>query len=358
MFQRLLDFVRRYQRPLSTLVFVSGFIGDLITYLLLDLPVVNLLFLGYLGLAVVLIFATHAFRDFTESPSWWRRGIAVLAPLFGQFTLGALFSGLLIFYTKSAVLAVSWPFLLLLAVVFFGNELFRDYRAHLIFQTLLFFFALYAYLIFAVPLFVEEIGPRIFILSTVLAVAVFILFLCALSFVNRDRLARTVHYLAIGAAGIVGAVVFLYFTGLIPPLPLALKESGVYHHIERTSEGYRVSFEDEHHWWELRQTIRHMPGTPLYAFSAIFAPESLTTSVVHRWQRYDSTSEEWITESVVAFPVYGGREAGYRGYSLKDNPAPGKWRVHIETLSGQVIGSINFTVEEVSSAPALQTEVR
>lgn len=360
MYRRVLELLRRHERRLSTFLFVSGFIVDLITYLFLDLPVVNLVFLGYLTLLIVLIFATHAFHRFAGSPVWWKQGIAVLAPLFAQFTLGSLFSGLLIFYTKSAVLAVSWPFLLLLLIVFFGNEAFRSYRSHLIFQTLLFFFALYAYLIFAIPLYVDALGPWIFLLSTALAVAVFVLFLIGLAFVSRENVRKTIHLIGLGAASILVAVVALYFTSLIPPLPLALKESGIYHSITRTRNGeYTLSFADEDDWWEVRRhVVRHVPGTPLYAYSAIFAPGELAASVAHRWMRYDEARGQWRTEALIAFPVAGGRSGGYRGYSLKADPAPGHWIVRIETLQGQVIGRISFTVENVPTAPLLRTEVR
>jgi hypothetical protein len=255
-------------------------------------PVVNLVFLGYLVLLIVLIFATHAFYRHADSSVWWKRGAAVLAPLFAQFTLGSLFSGLLIFYTKSAVLAVSWPFLLLLLIVFFGNEAFRSYRSHLVFQTLLFFFALYAYLIFAVPLFLAALGPRIFLLSTALAVGVFVLFLIGLAFVSRESVRSTLHLISLGAAAILSTVVLLYFTSLIPPLPLALKESGIYQSVARTPDGgYQLAFDDEREWWEVGQyVVRHVPGTPLYAYSAIFAPGDLATSVAHRWMRYDAAN--------------------------------------------------------------------
>jgi hypothetical protein len=348
----------KHERRLSTLLFVTGFVVDLITYLILDLAVVNLLFLGYLALLVVLIFATHVYHRYTESPLWWKQAIAVLAPLFTQFTLGSLFSGLLIFYTKSAALAVSWPFILLLTVVFFGNEVFRTYRSHLIFQTLLFFFGLYLYLIFAVPLFLEELGPMVFLISTGLTVLVFTVFLFVLWLVSRENLKKTIREIATGAAGMLALIVSCYFTGIIPPLPLALKESGIYHTVSRVGDTYEVSFENEYHWWEWNHTMSHQPGTPLYAYSAIYAPGSLTTSVAHRWLRYDEARDAWVNESLVAFPVSGGREGGYRGYSMKANPSPGKWIVRIETLEGQVIGDITFTVENTNAAPQLRTETR
>jgi len=46
----------------------------------------------------------------------------------------------------------------------------------------------------------------------------------------------------------------------------------------------------------------------------------------------------------VKFPIVGGREGGYRAYSVKSQPASGRWRVDIETAEGQLIGRVPFSV--------------
>lgn len=61
---------------------------------------------------------------------------------------------------------------------------------------------------------------------------------------------------------------------------------------------------------------------------------------------------------MVAFTLSGGRSGGYRGYSEKDNPEPGKWRVTIETVEGQTIGRLNFKIENVSASPPLYTNLK
>ena len=73
--------------------------------------------------------------------------------------------------------AASWPFLLLLTAAFLGNEAFRRYRTRLVFSALLFFFALYSYAIFVVPVVTRTIGSATFAASGVLATILFILFL-------------------------------------------------------------------------------------------------------------------------------------------------------------------------------------
>jgi hypothetical protein len=56
-------------------------------------------------------------------------------------------------------------------------------------------------------------------------------------------------------------------------------------------------------------------------------------------------------------PITGGREEGYRLYSLKQSVTPGLWRVKVMTISGQTLGKINFRVENASSTPDLITKI-
>lgn len=355
----LLGFIERHEHRLSTLFFIVGFVTDLLTFTLLDLPVVNYIFLAYIALAALFTLLTHAYRQHAVSGSGWPRTIAVISPLAATFTIGGLLSGFLIFYTKSAAFSVSWPFLLMLAAIFFSNEFFRSYRSHIAFQTVLFFFALYAYLIFALPLYVRRLGPEIFLWSTVFAVLLFALFVCVLALTARRQLEATLSRIVGGTAFVTLTVVLLYFSGLVPPIPLTVKESGIYHGVVRIPKGYEIKHERFDRWSRfVERTVHHVPGTPLYAYSAVFAPTAFSANVVHRWERYDEGAKIWRTESMVAFKLSGGRSGGYRGYTEKSDPAPGRWRVSIETTEGQVIGRLNFEVVNVSRAPNLYTSWR
>ncbi|KND49370.1 MAG: hypothetical protein AB203_03170 [Parcubacteria bacterium C7867-008] len=290
----------------------------------------------------------------------WRRTLSVLAPLIAQYAIGSLLSGILIFYTKSATLSVSWPFIAMLALVFIGNEFFRGYREHLAFQTVLFFFTLYAYTIFALPLLLGRLGPVTFLESTGLAVAAFAAFLGLLAWVGWTRFAKTFHMIVGGSVLVLILLVGSYFTSLIPPIPLTLRDSGIYHSVKHVQGGYELLAEQERDWWDFYtpQVVHHIPGTTLFAFSSVFAPGTFSANVMHVWEHYDSSSKKWIRQSAVAFPLSGGRAGGYRGYSEVSNIEPGAWRVSIKTVSGQTIGRIRFNVENVAVAPELHTETR
>ena len=287
------------------------------------------------------------------------RWLAVLFTLGGQYAIGGILSGCLIFYTKSAVLAVSWPFLVLLALVFGGNEYFRKYRDHLIFPTVLVFFALYAYAIFALPIYIGAIGPWVFVGSTFATIILFWGFLYLLNRTGKARLSESIRPIVASCAVIVFTMVATYATGLVPPLPLALKEGGIYHGLTKRGGDYVLQTEEIRQWWQIwPQTVHVAPGGTLYSYGAVFAPIRFSTSVVHHWERYDEEARKWVEEGHIAFPISGGRKEGFRGYSIKENPEPGKWRVSVETLAGQTIGRISFNVERVRSTPALEEEVR
>jgi hypothetical protein len=209
------------------------------------------------------------------------------------------------------------------------------------------------------PLYVDRLGPSIFLWSTAIAVAVFAAFICLLGFAERKRLEETLWRIVAGAATVVVAVVLLYFTGLVPPIPLTVKDSGIYQNVVHTADGYQVTYEGSSRWSRFfSRTIHHVPGTPLYAYSAVFAPSAFSANVVHHWEHYDTTQKKWVTESMVAFTLSGGRENGYRGYSEKDNPEAGDWRVTIETTEGQVIGRLLFKIVNVQASPALYSDVK
>lgn len=347
-YDRFLAFLMRHERPLATALFITGFVTDLVTFGLLSLSKVTLLFAVYLAIAIGATLIAHATHG--KQANAFVRSAAVLSPLAAQFVFGSVLSGFLIFYTKSAVLAVSWPFLILLALVFFGNELFRNYRSHLIFQALLVYFSLYALLLFVVPLWLGEIGTRTFLLSTGLTVIAFALYIAALAALRHARLVEALWGILGSSLVLTVCIVGSHLGGLLPPIPLALKDAGVYQSITKDSAGgYVLQGENSKPWYDPRpQEVRHRPGTPLYVYSAIFAPIEFSASVVHVWQRYDAETSRWKTEATVAFDVSGGREAGYRGYSLKSDPAPGKWRVLVQTLNGQTIGDLRFNVSNSS----------
>lgn len=354
-FSKFLAWIAANERPIGAVLFTFGFLTDIFTFGLLPIGVVNIFFLSYLALAAVCTFGTHLISVFSDRDTWWRKLLAVLFPLGAQYAIGGLLSGFVVFYTKSSVLAVSWPFILILLVVYGGNEYFRKHKEHLVYQTVLFFFALYAYTIFAFPLLVHTMGPWVFVGSTVIAAAFFGLFLYLLKRVNAPRYKESRPPILGWSVGVLLLINAAYFTGLIPPIPLVLSQAEVYHELTHVAGGYAVRTDDLKPWWNpFLRTVPHVAGTPLFVFSAVGAPVAFSTSVTHEWDYYVEGTG-WVRKNRVSFPISGGRQGGYRGYSLVDDPREGKWRVTIST-GGQVIGRLTFNVEDVPAVALTVSE--
>ena len=146
-----------------------------------------------------------------------------------------------------------------------------------------------------------------------------------------------------------------YFANIFPPLPLVLSDAGVYHSVKRMGDKYQVTAEAEPpRWRALFGTfpVEHIqPGDKLYLYSAVFAPYRLTTDIVHQWEWRDPKSGDWVEQQAIRFPIQGGREDGYRAYSIKSAPRPGQWRVNITTADGRSIGRVRFAVETQAVPP-------
>ena len=355
-FDRILAWASRNERKLGAVLFAFGFATDFFTFGVLPISIVVYVFAGYLTLAAIAVLGAHATALWHDTEVRFKKALSVAFPLIVQYAFGGLFSGFVVFYAAHSVLAVSWPFIILLVLIYAGNEYFRMYKHYLVFQTTLFFFALYAYAVFALPLVTGTIGPWTFLGSTALTIGVFSAFVWLLTAVNKTRFHGNARSVAGATAVVLVLVNASYFLGLIPPIPLALKDTGIYHSLVREGGNYRVTKEAPEPWWRFgSEEIEHMPGEILYAYSAVAAPGNLSGSVVHRWERH--TEDGWRTESKVSFPIVGGREGGYRGYSFIGNLPEGTWRVSVETLSGQTIGRIRFDIKEVTQQPPVQQEL-
>jgi hypothetical protein len=346
------EMVLWYQHYVSPLSLIAGFLSD--NFILLkrvDLLRTNLLLLFYL---LVCAFGIVAINMVTAGRVKNLRivGWAPAIPIAVQFAFGGLFSGYLSLYSRSASLATSWIFVLVLAALLLGNERFMRFYSLFRFQISLYFGSLFSFLIFFLPVVFHQIGPWMFVVSGAVSLTLITLFIMGLYRIvpeivrqNRTRVARSIAIIYI----IFNA---LYFLNLIPPLPLAIKDAGVYHSVIHESDGTYQLTGEVLPWYEAYlnyNVVYHQDnGEPVYVYTAIFAPNDLSTTIKYQWQEYDETTRAWVTTDTLSFPILGGRDAGYEGYTVKDNVTPGDWRVNVITSYGQLIGRVAFTDVAVS----------
>ena len=357
MYQKLFAWVQKYERHLSALAMLAGFVADNVLFSRVDLWQTQATLAAYALACFIAIPGLH-FIEARAARSGSRPRWRVLLPLTTQFALGGFWSAFVIFYGRSAVVSASWPFLLVLLLAFLGNEYFQRYHTRLVFTSVLFFFALYSYAIFAVPIYTGTIGTATFLGSGVVAVGVFALFTILLRILGRERFLADVRRIRAGAFGVFVILNAAYFTNILPPLPLSASSAGVYHSVTRVPGAYLAETETEP--WRVRYlgfapTLHIVQGEELFAYSSVFAPTKLATTIVHRWQRYDPEREVWVTKAVIVYPIVGGRDGGYRGYSTTPIRETGQWRVDVETADGRLIARLPFTAELVSSPSPEET---
>ena len=213
-----------------------------------------------------------------------------------------------------------------------------------------------------VPILLGKIGAASFIASGIASLAVITGFLFLVYLFAPRLIGDSKRQLAAIIGGIFLVFNILYFTNLIPPVPLALKDIGIYHLVSRTEAGnYTVSYESGEwfEFWRRSDKIFHRSlGARVYCFSSVFAPTGLDAPVYHRWEYFDEQDRSWRTATRISFLISGGRGEGFRGFSVKEAVFAGKWRCSVETERGVLIGRDTFLIVEASQEPDLITEIR
>ncbi len=349
-------FVKRYEHHLSVAAFVLGFISD---NLLLP-PVEHYsshIILGLYMLSAAAGILLIQLVDSGQIKTGLVKRLHPFLPATIQFLYGGLFSSLFVFYSRSASIGATWPFMTMLALMIIGNEIFRDRYKQLEFQVSVLFVTVFGFMIFYVPIIFNRIDATMFVLSGLVSLLIITLFIMVLLTLVPQAIRGSAKYLALAVGGLYVMINILYFTNSIPPLPLALRSAGVYHSVVKNDAGEYVGRGEYLSWFNKyisrSPPYHHTDDLPVYFYSAIYAPTALYTPVYHEWQYFDQTKRGWVTASQVKFPIFGGRENGYRSYSTKENVTPGKWRVLVKTERGQELGQAGFTVIASPAEPEL-----
>jgi len=354
------NFYKRFERPISSLSLISGFVFDALTLKRVDTFLENCWILVHLiivGVFITLIHLKEGEKGDEKNPSkahfWY---VNVL-----QFFFGGLLSVFLVFYFRSTDIFVTWPFLFLLILAFIANESLKKYYIRLSFQIGLFFLSVYSFTIFLIPVILQKISSTVFLLSGLVSLIFISIFLLILFHLKRDKFKEYKKRIIFLITGLFIVINFLYFTNLIPPIPLSLKDAGVYHSIQKNSNGnYNVTYEDSGlmGYFKFYQDFKKPIGEPIYAYSAIFSPKDLNLTIIHEWQYYDEIQKKWTTDAEINLSVKGGRDGGFRTYSMRSNLAYGKWRVNIKTETGQIIGHLRFNILPTETEPILKKAIK
>jgi hypothetical protein len=269
-----------------------------------------------------------------------------------QFCFGGLFSSYVIFYFKSASWTRTQFFLLFLVFLWVGNEFLHERLQNIKLLAVLYTFCLLSFLAFFLPVILAKVGVnfskhevQIFLLAGFLSIAISFLVFSLGLLPAAGEWRRRITPLGISILATCIGVNVLYFSNLIPPVPLALKSAGIYHEVAKTAAGYSVKYVSPpfyRFWRKWDDPFYFSSGERVYCFTSIFAPGGIKVPVRHVWSH--KTPRGWQRTDTIAFPIRGGREGGYRGSTNKSSVSLGDWRVEVETETGQTLGRIDFTI--------------
>lgn len=343
----LSTFKRIVKEHWLTVSFVLGFFTDLLLLNQIDSVVDNLVLLFYAVLATIsLIFLYVGISQ--KGPNFLNQKLTRYMPVLMQYSFGGLLSGMLIFYGRSGDWFNSAPYLLLILAVIFGNELVNKRSDKLVFHLALYFIGLFSYVVLVMPVILGTMGDMVFFLSGLAALVIVTIVTQILYRIIPNFMRQNTKRIVVSIGLIYVGLNTLYFTNIIPPIPLSLTELEIVQSVVKLEDGnYRV-VEEIPVWWQRLPFFSaeiHPTQGSISCFSRVYAPTRLHTQIYHRWE-YKNSKGEWEEKLHLGYPIAGTNKGGYRGYTTVTSFAPGEWRCKVETKRGQVLGRRSVIVEK------------
>jgi hypothetical protein len=344
---------QRYEKYIPLAAFVVGFAWDSLTLSRIDSKIDNFILLGYTVAAGVLIAVIGMVERGRRRQAWiagrlhWITGIT-------HFFLGGLLSSYVVFYFKSAAVGKSFIFVGLLVALMIANEFFAERLRNLKLLCAIYFFCCFAFLTFFLPVMTHVMNATMFISSGLLSFLITSVIVAVIYHGGIRQARRELIDMTWPPVVIFLALVFFYFQNWMPPVPLALKDGGIYRSVKRVGENYEVRYRRPL-WWQIWKTderhFAYVPGDTVYCFTAVFSPAGLQENIVHHWQKKNSAGDWITTDRHSNFIRKGGRDGGWRSYSRKQNVTPGEWRIEVKTAKDRLLGRIPLEIIEVQERP-------
>lgn len=363
--ERVRTFRARYAKWELALFFFAGFAYDIATLPRIDNRFALAKQGTFLGVLSVLLLLESRWGPDTPSRRWiarvWRFREDAL-----HFFLGGLLSPYTLFYFKSASGLTAFTFLAVLFGLLVANELPRFRALGPVVRVGLYSFCVTSYFAYLLPVVLGSYSGRLFLLAAGLSCAAGLGLALAVGLWS-GAWRRTARQVVAPALAVQALLLGLYGLKAIPPVPLSMLSSGIYHGVEvvkgERGRDYQLLHErPSWQWWERGdQDFRARPGDRVYFFASVFAPASFRpqragdrgTRLLIRWSFHDA--EQGWTQVHAYDDLYlgqGGRERGFRTFAYVTDPRPGDWRVAMETEDGREIGRLSFTVtSDASTSP-------
>jgi hypothetical protein len=275
---------------------------------------------------------------------WAYRGLVL------HFCLGTLMNVYSLFFLMSASFSSTIAFVIVLAGAIVLNELPAVQRRGVDAKIGLFVLCVFCFWSLLVPLAAGRVGGLTFVVSFGATLAIVWLFHRLLR--RHAGAVDLRRRLLLPGLSVSACFLAFYLVGMIPPVPIAAKAFGVYHHVEIQGDEYVLSrARPRWRFWESGdQTFEAQPGDRIFVFVAVFSPSRFDDVVFVRWQ-YRDPRTGWTDADRLPLRITGGRRGGYRGWMAKQNYTDGDWRVRIETRDGRQIARLWVRVQRVPADP-------
>lgn len=341
----MLDLYTKNETRLEVSFFIGGFLADVILNTDVDDLFSLLQQAAYLGIIASILHHEILFRVFKWRPSnsfiekiWNYRNLLL------HFLLGSLLSVYSLFYIKSSSFTGSFVFLLLMIGLLIANELPQVKKSNVSLKVGLYAICLFSFVSILTTIILGFVGWTPFGLSVVATLALFYL---QFRFLKSILLDERAVFRAILLPGISILIVFsvFYILGWIPPVPLNVKDQGIYHLVEKKEGKFLLSTEKE--WWKFWQSgdqdFKARPGDRIYFYAQVYSPARFSDQIYIQWLRKDPT-RGWEKTDRIPLQITGGRKEGFRGFAIKSNYQAGQWRIQVETSIGHEISRLDFEV--------------
>ena len=354
--QRVKLYFEQHEREVAVIFFSGGFGFDILTTGDID----SWLTIGQQALYLLAITAVllHMFLEQGAQPPvlaqlaalkrWYYEYRSALI----HFALGALMNLYAIFFFKSSSLLASLGFLGFLVVVLVANESrrFKALGMHVKFALLALCFLAFSAAL--TPIVAGSIGLGVFLLSMLVGCLPPVAAAWWIRSRRPELFTQARRQILLPLGFVLVAFLGSYLLRVIPPVPLSIPFIGVYHGVERTEEGYRLTHERP--WWRFwhngDQQFRAQPGDKVYVYFRVFSPARFSDEVQMRWY-WKPAGRGWALQDTIPIKIVGGRKEGFRGYGVKANYQPGPWKVQVETTDGREIGRVYFELENFPAVP-------
>ncbi len=346
-FRQWKEFIVKYG---NVLFFIGGFIFDTFTMVRVDSTIDLIIEIVYVVAVTFLIiqqakYVLGVWRPQGRLEKWWHYESEVT-----HFFYGGLLSANVIFYFKSTTFSRSVFFFALVVALMVANEMPQVRKAGHAMRLGLYSFCLVSFFNYFIPVIVGRMGAVIFSAGWLLAAFFSWRLVRYLADLSPDP-ARARIRLAWSPAVVMLIIAALYAGKLIPPVPLSMQYAGIFRNVQKEGDKYSLSYVKPPWYAFWRKDNRRFdarPGDQIFFFTRVFAPRRFTHDIFIHWHK-KMPNGKWLDADRIPLSISGGRDQGFRGYTIKSHYDPGVWRVDVETEDGRTLGSVTVTVNEDKS---------